>query len=89
MSMDFDAHIRQLETHGFAIMEGAVEAALCDEIIAEIERLEAEGEPSLKGNAFVGYKTVRYFDLMYRLNLAIIQALEAGGVQISAPRKLT
>ena len=30
----------------------------------------------------------RYFDLMYRLNLAIVQSLEAGGIQVSAPRKL-
>ena len=62
--MDFDAHIEQLETHGFAIMEGALSPAFCDEIVDEIHRLEAESEPSLKGNTFVGYKTVRYFDLL-------------------------
>jgi ectoine hydroxylase-related dioxygenase (phytanoyl-CoA dioxygenase family) len=62
--MDFDAHIQHLERHGYAIMEDALEPAFCDEIIGEIERLETEGEPSLKGNAFVGYKTVRYFDLL-------------------------
>lgn len=62
--MDYDACIQELETHGFAIMQDAVSPAFCDEIIAEIERLEADGEPSLKGNAFVGYKTVRYFDLL-------------------------
>jgi hypothetical protein len=41
----------------------------------------------------IGYRVwlprARYFDLMYRLNRAFIRALEAGGVQISAPRKLT
>jgi ectoine hydroxylase-related dioxygenase (phytanoyl-CoA dioxygenase family) len=62
--MDLDAHIQALEAHGYAIMEGALSLELCDEIVAEIERLEAETEPSLKGNAFVGYKTVRYFDLL-------------------------
>jgi ectoine hydroxylase-related dioxygenase (phytanoyl-CoA dioxygenase family) len=62
--MNFDAHIQHLEQHGYAIMEGALDPAFCDEIIAEIEWLEAGGEPSLKGNAFVGFKTVRYFDLL-------------------------
>jgi ectoine hydroxylase-related dioxygenase (phytanoyl-CoA dioxygenase family) len=62
--MDVEAQIAQLEAHGYAIVEGALDLAFCDEIIAEIERLERDGEPSLKGNAFVGYKTVRYFDLL-------------------------
>ena len=62
--MDFDTHVEHLERRGYAIMDQAIDPALCDEIVREIERLEAEGEPSLKGNAFVGYKTVRYFDLL-------------------------
>ncbi len=64
--MDYDHHIRELEENGYSIMEGAISTELCDEIIAEIERLEATEQPSLKGNAFVGYKTVRYFDLLNR-----------------------
>ena len=56
--------IDHLEAHGYAIVEGALDLRFCDEIVAEIERLEASFEPSLKGNAFVGYKTVRYFDLL-------------------------
>src|SRR5271156_1363763 len=66
VAMDFDAQIQHLERHGYAIMEAAIPADFCNEIIGEIRRLEAEGEPSLKGNAFVGYKTVRYFDLLNR-----------------------
>ncbi len=62
--MDFETYIQSLEQHGYAIMEGAIELSLCDEIIGEIRRLEAHSEPSLKGNAFVGFKTVRYFDLL-------------------------
>ena len=62
--MDLDPTIADLEAHGFAILQGAVSPDLCDEIVTEIERLEAESEPSLKGNAFVGYKTTRYFDLL-------------------------
>ena len=58
------SHIANLEDQGYSIMPGAVSEALCDEIVAEIERLEAVEPPSLKGNAFVGYNTIRYFDLL-------------------------
>jgi ectoine hydroxylase-related dioxygenase (phytanoyl-CoA dioxygenase family) len=62
--MDHQRTIEELEARGYAISEGALPPAFCDEIIAEIQRLEATQAPSLKGNAFVGYKTVRYFDLL-------------------------
>ena len=62
--MDNQAAIDHLEAHGYAIVEDALDLGFCDEIVAEIRRLEAELEPSLKGNAFVGFKTVRYFDLL-------------------------
>ena len=62
--MDHQATIEHLETHGYAIVAGALDLDFCDEIVGEIDRLEASFEPSLKGNAFVGYKTVRYFDLL-------------------------
>lgn len=62
--MDHQATIAHLEAHGYAIVEDAIEPAFCDEIIDEIRRLEAEGAPSLKPNTFVGYNTVRYFDLL-------------------------
>jgi ectoine hydroxylase-related dioxygenase (phytanoyl-CoA dioxygenase family) len=62
--MDHDRHTQELEARGFTIMEGAIETALCDEIVAEIERLEASGATAMPGNAAAGYKTVRYFDLL-------------------------
>ncbi len=65
-AMDFDRHVREIEETGYSIMEGAVTEAFCDEIVAEIERLEGSGPASLQGNPFVGYKTVRYFDLLNR-----------------------
>ena len=52
--IDYDAHVRAIEANGYSIMEGAFDPAFCDEIVAEIERLEATEPPSLKGNAFVG-----------------------------------
>jgi small conductance mechanosensitive channel len=51
--------------------------------------VEAFGDYAIAIGYRVWLPTVRYYDLMYRLNLAIIQALEAGGIQVSAPRKLT
>jgi ectoine hydroxylase-related dioxygenase (phytanoyl-CoA dioxygenase family) len=62
--MDYERHIRELEAHGYSIMENALSHEFCDEIIDEIKRLEAIGAHALRGNAFVGYKTVRYFDLL-------------------------
>lgn len=62
--IDPAGHIAELEDQGYSIMPGAISEALCDEIVAEIERLEGARAPSLPGNAFVGYKTVRYFDLL-------------------------
>ncbi len=62
--MDAQAHVTDLELHGYTIVHDALAPAFCDEIVAEIERMEADHEPSLKGNAFVGFKTVRYFDLL-------------------------
>jgi ectoine hydroxylase-related dioxygenase (phytanoyl-CoA dioxygenase family) len=56
--------IEQLEARGYAILEGAIVPELCDEIIAEIKRMEADGAAPLKGNAFSGYNTVRFFDLL-------------------------
>jgi ectoine hydroxylase-related dioxygenase (phytanoyl-CoA dioxygenase family) len=62
--MDHERHIQELEAQGFSIMQGALEPSLCDEIIAEITRLEATGATAMPGNAAAGYKTARYFDLL-------------------------
>ncbi len=61
---DHAATIEHLEAHGYAIVEGAVSPDLCDEIIAEIQRLEREGVSPLKTNDFTGHNTVRFFDLL-------------------------
>ncbi|HTK99531.1 MAG TPA: mechanosensitive ion channel domain-containing protein [Pseudomonadales bacterium] len=50
--------------------------------------VEAFGDYAIAIGYRVWLPTERYFDLMYRLNLAIVQSLEAGGIQVSAPRKL-
>lgn len=62
--MDYEAHVREVEEKGFSIMEGALSHDFCDEIIAELVRLENSDARVLTGNGFVGYKTTRYFDLL-------------------------
>jgi small conductance mechanosensitive channel len=40
----------------------------------------------------IGYRvwlpTLRYFELMYRVNLAVLKALDEGGIELADPRKL-
>jgi ectoine hydroxylase-related dioxygenase (phytanoyl-CoA dioxygenase family) len=62
--IDFRKHIEELEAHGYSIMENAINVDFCDDIVAEIKRLESIAPPSLQPNAFVGYNTVRYFSLL-------------------------
>jgi ectoine hydroxylase-related dioxygenase (phytanoyl-CoA dioxygenase family) len=64
MTMDYERHIQELEAQGFSIMQGAIDVALCDEIIGEIRRLEATSAPGLANNPRGGAKTIRYFDLL-------------------------
>ena len=62
--MDVSAHIAQLEERGYLIIENAIEPELCDEIVAEIARLEKSGVRSLTPNDRTGFNTVRFFDLL-------------------------
>jgi len=62
--MDASEDIKTLEEQGYLIIENAVDPEFCDEIIAEIERLEATGAHRLVPNQRTGLNTVRYFDLL-------------------------
>lgn len=48
--------------------------------------IEVFGDYAIQIGYRVWLPTPRYFDLMYRLNLAILQALQAGGTKVAAPR---
>ena len=48
--------------------------------------LDAFGDFAIEIGYRVWLPTPRYFDLMYRLNLVILQALEHAGVRVCAPR---
>lgn len=62
--IDAARHIAELEEQGYSIVRNAVGTAFCDEVIEEIRRIEARGPPTTEQNEFVGYKTLRYFDLL-------------------------
>jgi len=64
--IDFEAHVQDLEAHGFTIIEGALDPDFCDEIVAEIKRLESIEPAALPLNERVGFNTVRYFGLLNR-----------------------
>jgi ectoine hydroxylase-related dioxygenase (phytanoyl-CoA dioxygenase family) len=64
--MDYAPYIEELEQRGYAIMPGVIDLAMCDEIVTEIERLEAIAPPPQLRNKHTGYNTVRYFDLLNR-----------------------
>lgn len=64
MTSEIARCIQEVEDQGFSIAEGTFSRDFCDEIMEEIERLEAIGPPALKPSEFVGYSTQRYFDLL-------------------------
>lgn len=53
-----------LAEHGWAIWERALDGALCDEVLAEIDRLERAGLPRSLDNDFHGHRTIRFYDLL-------------------------
>jgi len=79
MTFEVQEHVDAIERQGFSIAPRLVEESFCDEIIAEIERLESRGAPSLRANEFTGFKTLRYFDLLKLRNaLGELPLCEAG-----------
>ncbi len=64
MSFDASEHIQNIEKEGYSVAEGIIEPAFCEEIKAEISRLERVGSPAIVQNEFTGYKTLRYFNLL-------------------------
>ena len=59
-----EKHVEEINEKGYSIAEGIIDPEFCDEIRAEISRLERDGPPSIVQNEFTGYKTLRYFDLL-------------------------
>jgi small conductance mechanosensitive channel len=78
-----------------ADIERAVE--LVREALTHSEGVAADPKPQVGIEAFgdfsisIGYRvwlpTRRYFELMYQINLAVLKALNAGGIAVAAPRR--
>lgn len=56
--------VEHLTAHGWYIWERALSAELCDEVLAEIDRLRRHGVPRSLDNDFHGHRTVRYYDVL-------------------------
>lgn len=64
MTFDAEKHIEELKDQGYSIAENVIDPDFCEEVKAEISRLEDIGPPAITQNDFTGYKTLRYFDLL-------------------------
>jgi small conductance mechanosensitive channel len=70
---------------------------LVREVLTNFQGVAADPKPLVGLEAFgdfsinIGYRvwlpTLRYFELMYKVNLAVLEALEAGGIAVAAPRR--
>ena len=64
MNVESEKHIKEVNEKGYSIAKGVIDPEFCNEIKAEISRMERIGPPSIVQNEFTGYKTLRYFDLL-------------------------
>ncbi|MGE0729375.1 MAG: phytanoyl-CoA dioxygenase family protein [Acidimicrobiia bacterium] len=56
--------VDHLAAHGWYIWERALDDALCDDVLAEIDRLEHGGVPRSLDNDFHGHRTIRFYDVL-------------------------
>jgi ectoine hydroxylase-related dioxygenase (phytanoyl-CoA dioxygenase family) len=56
-------HVAELQRQGYSLRPQALSLELCDEILAELERMEGTWGRSLV-QSFHGRRTIRYFDLL-------------------------
>jgi hypothetical protein len=54
----------EVEEHGYVIIPDAIDPAFCDELIDEINRIEAEYGISEGTNDFEGFRTRRIFNVL-------------------------
>jgi ectoine hydroxylase-related dioxygenase (phytanoyl-CoA dioxygenase family) len=63
---DLERHVANIEREGFTIVEDAIDLALCDALLADLERLEHELDIHPASNIFEGQKTIRIYNLLAR-----------------------
>ena len=59
-----EAHLRDLEENGYTVLHDAIDPSLLDALSDAIARIARSTVSPLMNNEFVGYRTVRYFNLM-------------------------
>ncbi len=59
-------HLARLDRDGYTVIEGAFDAALADELLADVTRLEGVVGDGVGNNPFEGYNTVRIYNLLAR-----------------------
>lgn len=64
MSLDFDAHAREIEERGYTILQGVIESELVDALYEDLLLLEKKLGVVPADNLFEGQKTVRIYNLL-------------------------
>jgi ectoine hydroxylase-related dioxygenase (phytanoyl-CoA dioxygenase family) len=57
-------HAQRVKAEGYTIVEDAIDPSLCDEIAADLQRLERDLNVSPAANAFEGLRTTRIYNLL-------------------------
>src|SRR5688500_16763450 len=60
------AEVDRIRAEGYAIVEDAIDPALCDALLADLDRLERELAVVPAKNLFEGVRTVRIYNLLAR-----------------------
>ncbi len=63
---DVESHVARVGRDGYTIVENALDLALIDALLADLERIERQEEVVPAGNIFEGLNTVRIYNLLAR-----------------------
>jgi ectoine hydroxylase-related dioxygenase (phytanoyl-CoA dioxygenase family) len=57
-------HVARIAEHGYTVIEGVLDGAQCDALLADLDRLERDLEIRPAGNSFEGANTTRVYNLL-------------------------
>jgi ectoine hydroxylase-related dioxygenase (phytanoyl-CoA dioxygenase family) len=63
-AQQIDTHVQAIARDGYTVIENAIEPALVDALVQDLERLERDVQPA--NNSFEGRKTLRVYNLLAR-----------------------
>lgn len=61
---ELEGHLQRIEKDGYTVVENAIEPALVDELLADLERIERELGTVPATNRFEGERTLRVYNLL-------------------------